>query len=283
MQQLGQRLHVDRLLRSISYLHLSPPHYGNEMAETFLASIEATTIDGEHVRERTDEIHDAVLDESRYMKAANFTSIHPEDVERLFDHYDHHFFGGKVRETLDTQPLSFRLSSRMTSSGGSTARRTNRDGRRQYEIAVSTELLFGCFRDDDHRSIVVGGVPCLDRLEALQRVMEHEITHLIEMLLWEKSSCSKSRFQEIAHRFFTHTDHRHRLITPREKVQEKYGILPGMTVKFRVDGAEFTGVVNRVTKRATVLVERGDGARYSDGKHYAKYYVPPRMLEIVDG
>ncbi len=55
------------------------------------------------------------------------------------------------------------------------------------------------------------------------------------------------------------------------------------TVRFRVDGEELTGIVNRVTKRATVLVERDGGRRYSDGKQYAKYYVPPRMLEIVNG
>jgi len=32
-----------------------------------------------------------------------------------------------------------------------------------------------------------------------------------------------------------------------------------------------------------VLVEDSRGAPYCDGKHYAKFYVPVQMLEVVDG
>jgi hypothetical protein len=55
-----------------------------------------------------------------------------------------------------------------------------------------------------------------------------------------------------------------------------------MTVRFRFDGAEHTGIVNRISKRATVLVEDEAGVRYSNGKHYSKFYVPVQMLEAVD-
>jgi len=41
-------------------------------------------------------------------------------------------------------------------------------------------------------------------------------------------------------------------------------------------------VVNRVSKRATVLVEDHQGRRYTDGKHYSKFYVPVQMLEAVE-
>jgi hypothetical protein len=50
-------------------------------------------------------------------------------------------------------------------------------------------------------------------------------------------------------------------------------------VRFRLDGRHYTGRVNRITKRATVLVEDRSGERYSDGKRYAKFYVPLEMLE----
>jgi len=40
--------------------------------------------------------------------------------------------------------------------------------------------------------------------------------------------------------------------------------------------------VNRITKRATVLVEDERGMRYSDGKRYAKFYVPVASLELVE-
>jgi len=55
-----------------------------------------------------------------------------------------------------------------------------------------------------------------------------------------------------------------------------------MTVRFRFDGVERKGVVNRINKRATVLVEDRRGEQYSDGKRYAKFYVPVQMLEAVE-
>ena len=171
----------------------------------------------------------------------------------------------------------------MTSAGGKTAYFTDRrSGKRWYEISVSTAILFGCFTGDDHRPITASGISCRDRLDALQRVMEHEIVHLIEMLLWEKSSCSQLRFHSVARRFFGHTEHKHQLITPREKAMVKFGLMPGVKVRFRFDGVEHTGIVNRISKRATVLVEDGKGVRYSNGKHYTKFYVPVQMLEAVE-
>jgi len=38
------------------------------------------------------------------------------------------------------------------------------------------------------------------------------------------------------------------------------------------------GTVNRITKRATVLVEDPEGEPYSDGKRYRKYLVPLQLL-----
>ena len=111
--------------------------------------------------------------------------------------------------------------------------------------------------------------------------MEHEIVHLIEMLLWDKSSCAQARFHSISLRFFAHTENQHDLITPKERAIVKFGIKPGMAVMFRFDGVERQGIVNRINKRATVLVEDRRGQRYDDGKHYAKFYVPLRLLKAV--
>jgi len=152
--------------------------------------------------------------------------------------------------------------------------------RREYEISVSGTLLFQTFCGEE-RTITVSGLVCHNRLQALQRVMEHEIVHLIEMLVWTKSSCAAARFQTIASQFFRHTQHTHELITPREKAWTQFGIRAGDHVRFRFDGRHYTGIVNRITKRATVLVEDPTGQCYSDGKHYTKFYVPVRMLERV--
>lgn len=237
----------------------------------------------DEVAARTREIYRAVLDESKYLDAGNFEVIHTRDLEILFRHYDRLFFQGGCRSVVDENHLYFRLSKRMTSAGGKTTRRVPRrpatnQTRPQYEIAVSTTLLFQTFHDVD-RPISVAGIECRDRLEALQRVFEHELVHLIEWLLWAQSSCSAGRFQTIAANFFAHEEHTHQLITPRERAFAKFGIRAGDRVSFRFEGRHCRGIVNRITKRATVLVADEQGERYSDGKRYRKFYVPVSLWE----
>ena len=253
------------------------------MPANLLQIVERATLGADQIAAHTQQIHAAVLSKSKYIDDPNFTMIHPADLELLFAEYDDRFFNGQVRKTLGTVPLHFGLSKRMTSSGGKTAYYAGKaNGEKWYEIGVSTTILFGCFGGDDHRPITASGIVCRDRLDALQRVMEHELVHLVEMLLWEKSSCAKPRFHSITLRFFGHTENRHQLITPKEKAIVKYGIQPGMAVRFRFDGVELKGVVNRINKRATVLVEDRNGQPYSDGKHYAKFYVPVPLLEAIE-
>jgi hypothetical protein len=248
-----------------------------------LQIVETTTADDSQIAVATAQIRAAILSQSRYIDAANFSRIHPSDLEFLFSQYDAAFFAGKVKASLGATPLHFKLSRRMTSAGGKTVRYTDRQsGSRHFEIGVSTTILFGCFHDVDHRPVTASGIVCQDRLDALQRVMEHEMVHLIEMLLWDESSCARSRFQSITRRFFGHTENMHQLITPRERAIVKFGIRPGMKVRFRFEGAERTGIVNRISKRATVLVEDDRGQRYTNGKHYAKFYVPVQSLEAAE-
>ena len=252
------------------------------MPGNLLQIVESTALNAEKIPDRTTQIHAILLSKSKYIDDPNFTRIHTTDLELLFAAYDNEFFDGQIKKTLGTIPLYFRLSKRMTSSGGKTACHADRCGRRWYEISVSTTILFGCFTGEDHRPITASGITCRDRLDALQRIMEHELVHLIEMLLWDKSSCSQPRFHSITLRFFGHTENKHLLITPREKALVKFGVRPGIAVRFRFDGVEHTGIVNRISKRATVLVENREGQRYSDGKHYLKFYVPVQLLEAVE-
>ena len=253
------------------------------MPVELLQIVETESLDAQQITACTAQIHAAVLAKSKYIDAANFTRIHPSDLELLFAEYDAAFFSGKIKASLGTTPLQFGFSKRMTSAGGKTARYADpRSGSRRYEIIVSSTILFACFHEDDHRPITTSGIVCRDRLDALQRVMEHELVHLVEMILWDNSSCSQARFHSITRRLFGHTENRHQLITPKERAIVKFGIKPGMKVRFRFDGKLHTGIVNRISKRATVLVEDERGQRYSNGKHYAKFYVPVQSLEAVE-
>lgn len=227
-----------------------------------------------------------VLERSSVMDGENFRKIARQDLERMAEAYDRYFFGGLCLALARMHGMDFRLSSRMSRAGGKTTRQVFRGMRGRpaavhYEIALSTSLLFQSFRKPGDRTRVCG-LWCDNRLAAMQRIVEHEMIHLCEMLVWIHSDCSASRFQSVAHRLFGHTEHRHELITQQERAARDFNISLGRRVVFELNDRKLVGVVNRITSRATVLVPDPKGPRYSDGAHYVKYYVPLDRLRPIE-
>lgn len=216
---------------------------------------------------------DGTLDALRY-----------DHLQSLFAAYDRACFGGLLARRLaeaKTLPLVFRMSSRLTSAGGKTTRRTwpDRDdphGPRfvAYEIAFSSLLLFESFRGEE-RQVVVCGVPCRDRLDAFLRLFEHEVTHLFEFLDRGASDCRAPPFRYVASRLFGHEASTHDLVTRRERARVELGIRVGDRVSFVAPEGEFTGVVERITRRATVRVELPVPG---DRCVVRRYYVPLPLL-----
>jgi hypothetical protein len=248
----------------------------------------------EEITARQRRIHAEVLQLSRSMDGANFTRIDSEDLRRMTMLYDREFFDSQLLKLIGRERLRFGFSSRMTRVAGKLITHyTKRRKRllplrkpvptddRKFEMVLSSTLLFQAFNDVD-RPIVVTGVRCTDRLEAMQRVCEHELVHLLEMYLWNDSSCSGPRFQGIAQRYFLHTEHRHDLITQSERAARNFDIRVGSVVRFAHDRTYLIGWVNRITRRATVLVEDARGERFTDGHRYLRYYVPLEKLELIE-
>jgi hypothetical protein len=238
------------------------------------------------VEERTRQIYDTVLERSTNLTRGNFTAIAALDLRLMFDLYDTAFFDGMLGAMLrtDSAALSFRLSRRMTRVAGTTTRLRERSrasalpgGPDKYEIAISVTLLFATFRDVE-RPVTVGGLVCRDRLEALQRIFEHELLHLAEFLAWDDSSCALENFHRLSQAIFGHAGVAHDLVTPREVAAATYDLRAGDRVSFEHEGVRRSGVINRITQRATVLVEDPDGRPYTDGKRYGTFYVPLRAL-----
>ncbi len=236
-------------------------------------------------------IYQAALARSETLRTGNFTILAVNDLRLLFELYDADFFGGLLGQMLreDVAGLTFRLSNRMTRVAGTTTMHKEqpragagaRGGatvRSRYEIAVSTVLLFNTFREAG-RVVNVGGLPCRDRLDALQRTFEHELLHLAEFLAWGRSSCSEENFHRLSRQIFGHEGVRHELVTPRETAALQFDIRVGDLVAFEFEGVRRTGRVNRITKRATVLVEDARGPVFTDGKRYATFYVPVALLK----
>jgi len=251
------------------------------------ARIAALRFTPEEIAKKQQAIYETVLRESRHIRTANFDAITAADIERLFKLYDESFFNGLFPPLLaheDVGGLTFRVSRTMTSAGGKTKwRRQTVHGKGEhrtvttYELAVSAPLLFQNFRTAGETVTVVGRA-CSNRLEALQRIMEHEMIHLLEVLVWGDSSCARPRFQRLAHNLFAHTASKHEMITQAEIARQEFGIKVGDRVTFVFEGVRRTGIVNRITKRVTVLVEDPKGQRYTSGKRYLKFYVPLPLL-----
>lgn len=240
----------------------------------------------QEIATKTSLIGDMLARVSTHYTGPNFESLHPDDLQFIFGLYDALFFGHWLERTIGVksrQPISFRLSSTMTSAGGKTilTRRRTPFGRTdEYEIAISGHLLFTNFRDS-RRPVSVGGLVCPDRLSALQRIMEHEIIHLLEMLSDGKSSCARPQFKMLIANIFGHCEPQHSLITPRERAATEHAIRIGGLVEFEFKGNLMRGRVNRISHRATVLVQAAEGQEYSDGHRYRKYYIPLKMLRPV--
>jgi hypothetical protein len=251
------------------------------------AKLFALLYSANEVEDRASRIYQGTLTQSPQIREGNFTVIGTDDLERLFLWYDREFFRGRLGEMIledEAHPMAFRLSRRLVSAAGQTirqVRRVQRDNRPavkvDYEITISTTLLYNTFQDVE-RTVTVGGLVCRDRLESLQRIFEHELLHLAEFLGWGRSNCRADNFHALSRRIFAHEGAFHDLITPRETARAAFNIHVGDRVSFELDGNRYTGRVNRITRRATVLVENPRGKLYSDGKRYVTCYVPLPLL-----
>jgi hypothetical protein len=257
-----------------------------------LANVLEKNLAADEIHSRTTQISTRLLQVSRSIDAPNFSAIHVSDLKQLFVEYDSRFFDGQLQSALGSSPLRFRLSRRLTSTAGTTTRRPQAGVRQksskrisqatafEFEICMSATILFQSFTDPS-ATTTANGVLCHHRMDALQRVFEHELIHLAEMLVWSDSRCAGPRFQSIARGMFGHREHTHRLVTSREHALIKFGFRVGDQVAFEYEGQNYRGRINRLTRRATILVEDNAGGRYTDGKRYRKFYVPLQKLRAV--
>ncbi len=222
------------------------------------------------------EIRAGFLDRSQNIHDGKITRLSNLDLEILFQLYDAFFLRSYFAEQFKGT-LRFTLSTRMTRSAGMIHSPRNlpslRPEEEHYEIKIGTGFLFNYSQlERDKR---VNGIISRDSLEALQLVLEHEICHLVELHTCKTSSCRRQPFKSLALQLFAHTEGHHHLPTGKEIAAVRDGFLPGMKVRFQHGGVTYSGVIYRITQRATVMVPqpRGD-FQDSRGNRYEKYYVP---------
>jgi hypothetical protein len=180
--------------------------------------------------------------------------------------------------------LCFGENPRLTSSGGRLLTNRPKKGARRFKIEISSYILARSFSAEMPGPFRVNGLPADSRLAAAIMIVEHEMVHLAEYLLYGDSNCNLHRFRHFAYAWFGHTDVSHGLATAGQELSMK-GLTVGSWVEFEYKGDTLRGVINRVTKRATVLIPCAahDGQKYNDGRYYRKMYVPLRYLRPVEG
>ena len=268
-----------------------PPRLADPLLDQAVRSLAARLArlspDPSRVAQRRDELRAFILRASPRINRPNFTHLDERDLQLLFTLTDLSFFAGGLAAVTRQAPgrsLAFRVSSRLTRAAGKTSSlqtppSPGQPGSMRFEIAISATLLLESFHEPNAPPILVCGCPCGDRLDALMRVFEHEMIHLVEFAVWGRSSCARPRFRDLARRVFDHVGFHHDLVTPREAARRRHAIRIGDRVKFNYEGRTLRGRVSRITRRATVLVADPAGHLYSDGQHYIRYYVPVDRLQ----
>ncbi len=217
---------------------------------------------------------------SPYIKSGTITRISDADLRLMFFFYDQVLFGNWFKDNFEGD-LRFSLSRRMTKSAGLTIYPKEAHGvvpgKATIEIRIGVDFLF--HYDSLEGNKLVCGIETANSLGALQVVFEHEICHVIEFICFGVSNCRKDRFKSISWNLFGHTESYHDLPTPRQIASKRLGLNIGDPVSFELEGRILRGIINNISKRATVMVKDNKGSFTDEqGNRYAKYYVPLTLL-----
>jgi hypothetical protein len=218
---------------------------------------------------------------SATLKNPKLTAISICDLELLYRLYDEFFFQNWFRDHFMGK-IKFSLSRKMTKSAGKTMCPKNIGRIRQEDLVLEIRLGVDFFINYGKHSQnnAVCGIKTGSGLEALLLVFEHELCHVLEFLLFNKSSCKGKRFKTMANNAFGHTDSYHKLPTNRQIAAKVFGFKLGDTVTFDFKEKKLTGFLHNINKRATVLVPDRKGPLVDKrGTRYSKYYVPLTRLQ----
>ena len=137
--------------------------------------------------------------------------IDEDDLNSLFYLYDSVFFGNKINDYMKSNNYVFNLtaSSRLKSYAGLFKARIYRNTSK-FSIEIAVKLINKQFKVDKS-PVYVGGLECIDRIELSQRILEHEISHLLEYIVWNETGDNNKRFKDILSKLWGHKENWHRL------------------------------------------------------------------------
>ncbi len=232
------------------------------------------------ISEKRIQIKNALFEKSTNIKTENFDKISDKDLYILFELYDEIFLKKWFKQNFEGK-IKLILSRQLKSAAGNTRTKKNiaqiQNEDLEFEVKISLNHLVNF--DKINRCKYVGGIEVFSKLDSMMLVFEHELCHVIEFIIFKKSSCKKKPFKELIYNLFGQTESTHKLVSANEINVREFGLRLGDKVKFQYNDKCINGFIQRINKRATVMSLDKQGS-YIDklGKTYKKFYVPLESL-----
>ncbi len=246
-----------------------------------MTDIFSLKLSNKEIEDRRSKISAIFMRDSDNVKTEKIATLTADDLSLLFRLYEdiflEHWFDQNYRGKI-----KFSVSRQLTRSAGLTRCPKKISSLRPEDVVIEIKIgidFFLNFGMLEGRNLV-GGIEASSSLEALLLVLEHELCHVIEFVVFGRSSCKGKRFKTIAANLFGHKDSFHKLPTHRQIALDAMGLRLGDSISFTYEGKRLTGVLYGIKKRATVMVRDNKGLLAdSQGKRYTKYYVPLSLIE----
>jgi hypothetical protein len=227
-------------------------------------------------------IHDEIV--TKYLKGqANFNSLSSNILEHLYELYDQYFFKMRISQILKTKNayLTLHVNSKLTRAAG----RCGPKGC-NYIIDISDTIILQTFRGESKYHIG-SGLKCYDRTECLMHTFEHELMHLVMLILPHRiikgNPIYKGHgyfFKELVAAYFGHTETTHQLFVQQELVHSKEDFKVGQVIKYKnvKNTKSWIGTIIKLNaKRAVVCDQKGASYRIDYSSLYPYKDVLPKQ------
>jgi hypothetical protein len=137
--------------------------------------------------------------------------ITPNDIKQTFYLFDEVYFNKELTQYLKTtgQNITFQSSDKLTASAGMCKKCKS-----VYQIVMSNAIITNLFNKGE-KTLALGGLKCVSRLDCYINIFEHEMIHFIMYLYCPElmgRSGHSPEFKTLVYNLFGHTKTSHSLL-----------------------------------------------------------------------
>jgi hypothetical protein len=155
-------------------------------------------------------------------KYGPYPGLETKMMKKIYDYYDTHFFDGLLERQIKSRGhggINFEVSNKATSIGGSVRLRKEEPIRLMLARSVIEDVT-----KDKVDALKVNGLPIINRVDAIMRVMEHELVHVALLTSENKAHILEHHgplFKAMVKGLFGHTGTKHELSINKHFIGKK--------------------------------------------------------------